>query len=43
MVFPLRKAENNEVPFANNFTFDERPSARSFVYIKNRSGPGMEP
>ena len=28
---------------ANNFAFDERPSARSFIYIENRSGPSMEP
>ena len=31
------------MPSANNFAFDERPSARSFIYIKNRSGPSMEP
>ena len=29
--------------FANNFAFDERPSAKSFIYIKNRSGPSLEP
>ena len=28
---------------ANNFAFDEMPLARSFIYIKNRSGPSMEP
>ena len=28
---------------ANNLAIDERPSARSFIYIKNRSGPSMEP
>ena len=28
----------------NNFTFDDRPLARSLlVYIKNSSEPGMEP
>ena len=27
----------------NNFAFDERPLARSLIYIKNRSGPSMEP
>ena len=26
----------------NNFAFDERPSARSLIYIKNRSGSSME-
>ena len=28
---------------ANNFPFDKRLSVRSFVYIKNRSGPSLEP
>ena len=28
---------------ANNFAFDDRPSARSFIYITNSSGPSMEP
>ena len=28
---------------ANNFAFEQRPLARSFLYIKNRSGPTMEP
>ena len=28
---------------ANNFAFDDRPSARSFVYIKNSSGPSIDP
>ena len=28
---------------ANNFAFHERPSARSFIYFKNRSGHSMEP
>ena len=28
---------------ANNFVFDERPSARSFTFIKNRSGPSIKP
>ena len=28
---------------ASNFAFDDRPSARSFVYIKNSSGPSMDP
>ena len=41
--FGLRTTENNEVSSANNFPFDERPSARSFIYFKNRSGPSMEP
>ena len=31
------------MPSANNFAFDERPSAISFIYTKNRSGPSMEP
>ena len=31
------------MPSANNFAFDERPSAISFIYIENRSGPSMEP
>ena len=26
----------------NNFTFDDRLLARSFVYIKSSSGPSME-
>ena len=42
VVFGLRTTKNNEVSSANNFAFDERPSARSFIYIKNRSGPSME-
>ena len=29
--------------FANNLAIDERPSARSFIYIKNKGGPSMEP
>ena len=28
---------------ANSFAFDDRPTARSFIYIKKRSGPSMEP
>ena len=43
VVFELWTTENNEVSSANNFAFDERPSARSLIYIKNRSGPSMEP
>ena len=27
---------------ANNLAIDERPSARSFIYIKNKRGPSME-
>ena len=43
VVFALRATENNEVSPANNFAFDKRLSARSFIYIKNRNGPSMEP
>ena len=28
---------------ANNFAFDDKPSAISFIYIKNSRGPSMEP
>ena len=28
---------------ANNFAFDDRPSARSLIYIEKRSGPSIEP
>ena len=31
------------MPSANNLAIDERASARSFIYIKNKSGPNMEP
>ena len=31
------------MPSASNFAFDERPSVRLFIYIKNRSEPRMEP
>ena len=33
VLFALRTTENNEVSSANNFAFDERSSARSFIYI----------
>ena len=41
VVFVLWTIENNEVSSANNLAVDERPSARSFIYIKNRSGRGI--
>ena len=31
----------NEFSSPSNFTFDDRPSARLLMYIKNNSGPGI--
>ena len=41
-VFPLQTTENNEVSSANSFVFD-KSSARSFMYIRNRNWPNVEP
>ena len=35
VVFALWTIENNEVSSANNLAVDEKPSARSFIHIKN--------
>ena len=43
MVFVLWTTENNEVSSANSFAFDDKPTAKSFMYIKKSSGPSMEP
>ena len=43
LVFALCTTENNELSSAHDFTFDDRPSGRSLIYIKNSSEPSMEP
>ena len=43
VVFPLWTTENNEVSSAYNFAFEDRLLARSFIHIKNSSGPSIEP
>ena len=41
-VFTLWTTENNKVSSADSLAFDKL-SARSFLYIRNRSGPNAEP
>ena len=38
VVFALCTTENNEVLSANSLAFDDRPTARSFIYIKKVVG-----
>ena len=35
--------ENKDVSSANNFAFDDKPSARSLLKIKKRRGPKIDP
>ena len=35
--------ENKEVSSANNLTFDFRSVAKSFMYIKKKRGPKIDP
>ena len=42
VIFGLWITENNEVSSPNNFPFEDRQSARSFICMKNSSGPSKE-
>ena len=41
-MFKLQTTQNNEVSTVNSLAFNNS-SARSFMYIRNRSGPNVEP
>ena len=35
--------ENKDVSSANSLAFEDNPSDKSLIYIKNNNGPSMEP
>ena len=39
----LKTAENSEVSSAKSFAFNYKSFVKSFIYIKNKSGPKIDP